>query len=174
MHKTPEEKIEQIRKLYAQGVTQKKIQEITGISSHTIYRYTREDIGTATTKNKMPEEFKKEWDEARKKILRQKGKEKPKRKGIIVLDLPKNCRVCRFYYAARDMHTGKYAGGCRIISTAMIRNTDKKPDWCPIKPTPEKIKKEKGLHGTEEIIQESARRGWNACINQILEEGKRE
>lgn len=75
MHKTPEEKIEQIRDLYRKGITQEKIKEITGASINTIYKYTREDNRPETVRNKMPEEFKKEWDEARQKILRQKEKQ---------------------------------------------------------------------------------------------------
>lgn len=72
MHKTPEEKIEQIRDLYRKGITQEKIKEITGASINTIYKYTREDNRPETARNKMPEEFRKEWDEARQKILKYK------------------------------------------------------------------------------------------------------
>lgn len=87
-------------------------------------------------------------------------------KGIIVVDIPEKCKVCRFYYAARDIHTGKYAGGCRIISTMMVRDTGKKPDWCPIKPVPEKKNVKKASTFTDLGFIE----GWNACIDEILKE----
>lgn len=78
-------------------------------------------------------------------------------KGIIVVDIPRKCKHCKFYYYARDAHTGKYAGGCRITSTMSIKDSDKIQDWCPIKNMPSKIR---GI--TEHD------KGWNDCIEQIL------
>ena len=96
-------------------------------------------------------------------------------KGIIVVDIPECCiktdgsvkcplawnsQFCSsFSPKGLDMTNGEWEE---------IYMTGEKPDWCPIKPVPKKFKKETVLHGMDEIIQESSRRGWNACINEIL------
>lgn len=89
-------------------------------------------------------------------------------KGIIVVDIPEKCKVCRFYYAAREMHTGKYAGGCRIISTMMVRDTEKKPDWCPINPVPDKVSEIDELMFVPSRYADGYMDGWNDCIDKIL------
>lgn len=57
-------------------------------------------------------------------------------KGFILVDVPEKCKTCRFYYQARDIHTGEYASGCKMITTVMIREPEKRPDWCPIRELP--------------------------------------
>lgn len=69
MHKTDEKTIEDIKKLNAQGIPKNKIVELTGVSSHTVYRYTKDEIGTETRK-RFPEDLMQEWDKVRKRILR--------------------------------------------------------------------------------------------------------
>lgn len=82
-------------------------------------------------------------------------------KGIILLDMPENCKQCRLYYPARDTHTGEYLGGCRLISTVAIRDKSAKPDWCPIRPMPEKA-----FH--EEFCDNGRYdKGWNDCLREI-------
>lgn len=83
-------------------------------------------------------------------------------KGFVVVDMPDKCKVCRFYYPARDMNTGQYASGCRMIPTMMIREPEKKPNWCP-------IQFPKRKPGTEKY-QNDFEKGWNACINEHLKE----
>ena len=86
-------------------------------------------------------------------------------KAIFVMDMPESCRMCRFHYPARDMHTGEYMGGCRIIQTMAVRDKITKPDWCPLKPVPGK---RKGTDYLDSIFQHPAfDYGWNACIDAI-------
>ena len=88
-------------------------------------------------------------------------------KALFVMDMPESCRMCRFHYPARDMHTGEYMGGCRIIQTMAVRDKTTKPDWCPLKPVPER---RKGTDYLDAIFQHPAfDYGWNACIDEILE-----
>ena len=82
-------------------------------------------------------------------------------KGIIVVDIPKNCKDCRFYYFARDQHTGNLFGGCRIIPTVAIRDMSIIQEWCPIKPIPDKFNTDK-IEDCWEFAD-----GWNTCINEI-------
>ena len=82
------------------------------------------------------------------------------KKEFIVVDVPDKCKVCSFYYPARDMHTGQYASGCRMLQTVMIHEPEKKPDWCPIRNFPEKDNKN---YRSDEYLSRYAD-GWNACI----------
>lgn len=88
-------------------------------------------------------------------------------KGVMVVDVPERCGLCQFYYPARDMHTGEYMSGCRIIQTMAIRNPKGKPDWCPIKPINEK----KDVKNAVTFADLGWIEGWNACIDEILKRG---
>lgn len=68
MIKTDEKIIEAIKRLNAQGVPKTEITKITGVSSHTVYRYTKDELGTET-KKRFPEDLMQEWDRVRKIIL---------------------------------------------------------------------------------------------------------
>lgn len=68
MIKTDEKTIKAIKRLNAQGVPKTEITKITGVSSHTVYRYTKDELGTET-KKRFPEELIQEWDGTRKRIL---------------------------------------------------------------------------------------------------------
>ena len=70
-------------------------------------------------------------------------------KGYILVDMPEKCKKCRFYYPARDMHTGEYVSGCRMIPTMVIREPEKKPDWCPIRELPKKWKYAEDIRNQE-------------------------
>lgn len=87
-------------------------------------------------------------------------------KAVLVMGMPESCRMCRFHYPARDMHTGEYMGGCRIIQTMAVRDKITKPDWCPLKPIPEKMKV-CGKYPQADGITPSYKFGWNACIDAI-------
>lgn len=82
-------------------------------------------------------------------------------KGMIIVDMPENCKNCRFYYFARDGHKGKLCGGCRIIPTVAIQDSSIKQDWCPIKPMPTKF--ESAIEGNWDLGD-----GWNHCIDEII------
>lgn len=93
-------------------------------------------------------------------------------KGIIVVDIPETCLDCGF---CREIDEGIEAC-CTLTDDEEFDNCFKmvddycqdKPDWCPIKPVPKKLKKETVLHGIYDIIHETSRMGWNACIDKIL------
>lgn len=90
-------------------------------------------------------------------------------KGIIVVDMPETCLDCGF---CEEIDEGTFA--CctivldekslygRVIDADYCQN---KPDWCPIKPVPEKKEfPECFMYG--ELYGEEI--GWNECIDEIL------
>ena len=94
-------------------------------------------------------------------------------KSVLVIDTPENCIDCRFCY---ELDEGVEA--CCSISdddkdTSLMKKIDceygycqGKPDWCPLKPLPEKkeyIVPIDNAESQKDIIAV----GWNACINAI-------
>lgn len=79
-------------------------------------------------------------------------------KGIIIVkDFPENCRDCDYFGTLCKITNKK----CNWYSE------DGKPEWCPIKPVPEKMKLE-GKYPQKDRIPPSYKVGWNACIDEIL------
>lgn len=81
-------------------------------------------------------------------------------KGIIVVDMPERCLECELM--CTDQHGDDF---CFIIGFDELVEDDK-PDWCPIRPLPEKIQ-HKSRQG---LLQEQVALGWNLCIDEILGE----
>lgn len=81
-------------------------------------------------------------------------------KGIIVVDIPKNCREC-------EMRTE--SGYCIHTHKDVFRYglREEKPDWCPIKPMP---KRKTGRSLPEYDTDIHYEIGWNSCIDAIIEE----
>ena len=90
-------------------------------------------------------------------------------KSVLVIDTPENCLYCQFCY---ELDEGVEA--CCSISdgdkdTRFMKKIDceygycqSKPDWCPLKPLPEKIT---GVASTDHW--KSIKEGQNGCINKI-------
>ena len=93
-------------------------------------------------------------------------------KGIIVLDeIPRSCIECLMCYHATDMSIGKfqyerlYRCGLEPEDLEQVYLEDichKKPDWCPIIPTPERA--------CHEDYCDNGRydKGWNDCLYRIF------
>lgn len=81
-------------------------------------------------------------------------------KGIILLDMPENCRDCKYFGLT-----------CKIIEEKCNRyNQDGKPDWCPIKPIPEKMPEKDYSPIEDKHYFDGYDDGWNHCLNNILKE----
>lgn len=98
-------------------------------------------------------------------------------KGIIVVDMPGKCVDCGF---CREISEGIEA--CREMTidpddndfSRMIEDyCQSKPDWCPIKPMPERkeVRGISGLSGYSDWNLNGQDRGWNAYLDEI--EGRR-
>lgn len=98
-------------------------------------------------------------------------------KSVLVIDTPENCLDCQFCY---ELDEGVEA--CCSISdddkdASLMKKIDceygycqGKPDWCPLKPLPERkeyIVPIDNVESQKDIIAV----GWNACINKITGRG---
>ena len=74
-------------------------------------------------------------------------------KAVLVIEMPDCCGECSFCDEAEH---------CMAMEAYCIDDVQDKPDWCPLKPMPEKEK--------EEYVSDYAKgvkRGWNDAINAI-------
>ena len=72
------------------------------------------------------------------------------------MDTPENCGKCKFI-------SGFW---CRAMNGRRVPNNDVIPNWCPLKPLPEKkeyIVPIDNVEANKDIIAV----GWNACIDKI-------
>jgi len=75
-------------------------------------------------------------------------------KSVLVMNTPENCKSC--------IHISTFRDFCRI-NCRDIKDISTKPDWCPLRPLPEKFDNEKDrkLGDFEPLLKI----GWNACID---------
>ncbi len=73
-------------------------------------------------------------------------------KSVLVIDTPENCGKCKFI-------SGFW---CRAMNGRRVPNNDVIPNWCPLKPLPEKMTE---VDSTD--YWNSIKAGWNGCINKI-------
>lgn len=79
-------------------------------------------------------------------------------KSVLVIDTPKYCALC-------VLRSGVHHPFCRV-NNRDITDLSIRPDWCPLKPLPEKkeyINSNSNIEATKNI----AAAGWNACIDEI-------
>lgn len=91
------------------------------------------------------------------------------KKGIIVVDMPECCDLCRFSSQAYDLEPFEEGEGyCSLKMESVDRIPEgEKPGWCPIKSMPEKKPLTGDVSNFEKVGDELLRSGWNACINAI-------
>ena len=77
-------------------------------------------------------------------------------KGIIVLDdIPIICAECNFAHLTQNKQYFHCDAKNKTVYNA-------KPDWCPIKPAPERA-------GHEDYCDNGRYdKGWNDCLNEVL------
>ena len=88
-------------------------------------------------------------------------------KAILVMDMPANCKECRLRF--EDDYSDWCPCDIERNGTTDVFDCVKnltKPDWCPLKPVPEK-----SLTGKSDYYQWGDwEDGYNACIDEILED----
>lgn len=77
-------------------------------------------------------------------------------KSVLVIDTPENCRSC--YLRGFTLNLQYCRGKLKDI-----KDTSIKPDWCPLKPLPEKKEEEYW----RSKLSLAWIRGWNTCISKI-------
>lgn len=87
-------------------------------------------------------------------------------KAVLVMDMPECCIDCCCSYFER------YTKELNLVcgATGEDANNVEKPDWCPLRELPDKIPDLKS--GYEDLGTSIRRVGWNACLDEILEERK--
>jgi hypothetical protein len=83
-------------------------------------------------------------------------------KAVLVMDeMPEDCTMCKFWNSKDDEC---YATGAEELS---LNSEEAKPDWCPLRELPEKMKV-CGRYPQPDGITPSYKIGWNACLDEIL------
>lgn len=61
-------------------------------------------------------------------------------KAVLVMDMPDSCMGCNFLYCNVESNVDS----CQAMEVSKIVDLEKedKPDWCPIRPVPEKLPEE--------------------------------
>lgn len=84
-------------------------------------------------------------------------------KSVLVIDTPKTCYSCFLHEPVRNW---LYC----TVKLKRIEAPSAKPDWCPLKPLPEKMKAT-GIYNCEYFKAggkpPSYKVGWNGCIDEI-------
>lgn len=99
-------------------------------------------------------------------------------KSALVMETPKNCYECPFSIVdGNDTDIGYCEVEAMLAEEALITEeyydyeSESRPDWCPLKPLPEKkeyINSVSNIEATKNI----AAAGWNACLDEITGEVK--
>lgn len=85
-------------------------------------------------------------------------------KSMLVMDTPRICaayQFCENEYIGEEMNKEYVASHCRLNGRE-IKDIAEKPDWCLLKPLPEKMT---GVASTDHW--NSIKAGWNGCIDEI-------
>jgi hypothetical protein len=73
-------------------------------------------------------------------------------KAVLVIDMPNNCEECKIIHLQGH--------GESICDSG---DWSKRPDWCPLKPLPQKRINKDCL-----VVHEIWNEGYNACIDEIV------
>ena len=93
-------------------------------------------------------------------------------KAVLAMDMPENCLECPLRYEADQLLLGDFKYQKLFRCLFMPENIedvyledimDKKQDWCPLKPMPEKIHNDNGY----DEYSDGYDAGWNSCIDAI-------
>lgn len=77
-------------------------------------------------------------------------------KSVLVINTPKYCALCA-------LRSGVLHPFCRV-NNRDITDLSIRPDWCPLKPLPEKMIISKGARNADGLEYAF---GYNTCINEI-------
>ena len=92
-------------------------------------------------------------------------------KAILVIDNPDECRNCPCF---NGFYFGAYCGRIdKEIEYDYNKCIYTKPDWCPLKALPEKMKVKQycgnGVYGIVTAQEAHYAMGWNGCLDRLLD-----
>ena len=76
-------------------------------------------------------------------------------KSVLVVNTPRKCIGCQFFKSTYSLHC--------ILASGNIEDIESKPDWCPLKPLPEKNTTENDMTDYQCGMAD----GRNQCIDEI-------
>lgn len=82
-------------------------------------------------------------------------------KSVLVINTPKYCALC-------VLRSGVSHPFCRV-NNRDITDLSIRPEWCPLKPLPEKMIIPRGARNTDGLEYAC---GYNTCINEITGKAK--
>lgn len=82
-------------------------------------------------------------------------------KAILVIDMPEDCATCKFLSENEECYA---TGAIQTLSGDLL---GRKPDWCPLRPMPEKKQLSGDMHNVQRMSEEISAASWNACIDTI-------
>lgn len=90
-------------------------------------------------------------------------------KAVLVMDMPEKCNDCSFYFEIIEGKEAYCMAAVEPDNKELWKEIKEdccqcKPDWCPLRPMPEK-KKWKPSSGITLAMYGT---GWNACIDEIM------
>lgn len=85
-------------------------------------------------------------------------------KAILIMDMPSSCDKCPLFGSHYSDMTCR--GNGRSIDYPYPKEV--RQDWCPLKPTPEKIGTEEALKMPRNGCISDVINSYNACIDEIL------
>lgn len=85
-------------------------------------------------------------------------------KAILVIDMPNSCYECPIC-ATWDVFPSVEEYYCTATNDSVNRSS--KPDWCPLKPLPEKYEIDRNKC-SDLFYEFELEYGYNACIDEIL------
>ena len=93
-------------------------------------------------------------------------------KAVLVMDMPEACDMCDFVDDTQPPKCGERTLYCNVpgVGDDVTDYIACRPDWCPLRELPEKIPELK--HGYESVEKSILRKGWNACLDEIISERK--
>ena len=85
-------------------------------------------------------------------------------KAILVMDMPDKCGECECSYCDYDdPHLNLI---CAVVGDN-VSGSDK-PDWCPLRPMPEKKPLKGNVSNIQRMMEEMGAVSWNACIDAMI------
>lgn len=91
-------------------------------------------------------------------------------KGIILVDMPERCNECKFWFAKATVPI-EYRCMAEQKNITEKHLNKNKPDWCPIKPMPERKALTGDLSNVTKMGEELVKVGWNECLEKIEDGG---
>lgn len=87
-------------------------------------------------------------------------------KAVLVFEMPDSCIYCPCYRQTKN--GDDLVEDCKVMMMALNPiERDEVPDWCPLKPIPQKKNATKEWVKNSEDIAEAMKIGWNACLDEI-------